>query len=133
MKKLQADAENRPMYLESSSDKNTAYYRKFGFEAKGEILFGEAEEIGPDNEGDNKEVGSASGPVLGRSSSFSSDGSSDEDDATVYPDPSRMMQKQQSNKPPVRLILMVREPQPPLFSGKAKSIPIKLGAGFKGL
>lgn len=35
----QADAENRPIYLESSSFKNNAYYAKFGFEAKKDISF----------------------------------------------------------------------------------------------
>ncbi|KAK2026620.1 hypothetical protein LX32DRAFT_695507, partial [Colletotrichum zoysiae] len=32
-----ADAENRAVYLESSSLANNAYYRKFGFEYKREI------------------------------------------------------------------------------------------------
>ncbi|KAK5660297.1 hypothetical protein OQA88_12837 [Cercophora sp. LCS_1] len=32
-----ADAENRPMYLESSSPANNVYYAKFGFEVKREI------------------------------------------------------------------------------------------------
>ncbi|KEY71413.1 hypothetical protein S7711_05675 [Stachybotrys chartarum IBT 7711] len=34
-----ADAENRPIYLESSSLKNNAYYAKFGFEWKKDISF----------------------------------------------------------------------------------------------
>jgi ribosomal protein S18 acetylase RimI-like enzyme len=34
----QADAENRPMYLESSSQANNAYYEKFGFEVKRDIF-----------------------------------------------------------------------------------------------
>jgi len=34
---LKADAENRPIYLESSSPANTRYYKKFGFEAKKDI------------------------------------------------------------------------------------------------
>lgn len=34
----QADAENRPVYLESSSLANNAYYRKFGFEVKKDIF-----------------------------------------------------------------------------------------------
>jgi hypothetical protein len=34
----QADAENRPMYLESSSVANVALYMKFGFEVKREIF-----------------------------------------------------------------------------------------------
>jgi ribosomal protein S18 acetylase RimI-like enzyme len=34
-----ADAENRPMYLESSSIANNAYYSKFGFKVKKEISF----------------------------------------------------------------------------------------------
>ncbi|KAL2200573.1 GCN5-related N-acetyltransferase-like protein [Corynascus similis CBS 632.67] len=33
-----ADAENRPMYLESSSQANNAYYQKFGFEVKRDIF-----------------------------------------------------------------------------------------------
>lgn len=33
-----ADAENRPVYLESSSLANNAYYRKFGFEVKKDIF-----------------------------------------------------------------------------------------------
>jgi ribosomal protein S18 acetylase RimI-like enzyme len=33
----QADAENRPMYLESSSQANNAYYEKFGFEVKRDV------------------------------------------------------------------------------------------------
>jgi GNAT superfamily N-acetyltransferase len=35
----QADAERRPVYLESSSAKNSAYYRKYGFELKKDIEF----------------------------------------------------------------------------------------------
>lgn len=34
----QADAENRPVYLESSSQANNAYYEKFGFEVKQDIF-----------------------------------------------------------------------------------------------
>jgi ribosomal protein S18 acetylase RimI-like enzyme len=34
----QADAENRPMYLESSSLINNAYYAKFGFEVKRDVF-----------------------------------------------------------------------------------------------
>ncbi len=34
----QADAEHRPMYLESSSQANNAYYEKFGFEVKRDIF-----------------------------------------------------------------------------------------------
>ncbi|KAI0014423.1 hypothetical protein F4779DRAFT_612712 [Xylariaceae sp. FL0662B] len=67
-----ADAEGRAMYLESSSEKNNAYYKKFGFEAKRDVYLG------------------AGGPS------------------------------------PVRLTIMVREPQT-----LAHSIPIKLSAGFK--
>ncbi|KAK6828597.1 cyclopropane-fatty-acyl-phospholipid synthase [Apiospora arundinis] len=37
---VKADAENRAMYLESSSLKNNAYYAKFGFEAKKDIYMG---------------------------------------------------------------------------------------------
>ena len=33
-----ADAEHRPMYLESSSQANNAYYEKFGFEVKRDIF-----------------------------------------------------------------------------------------------
>ncbi|KAK4236211.1 puromycin N-acetyltransferase [Achaetomium macrosporum] len=33
-----ADAENRPMYLESSSQANNAYYEKFGFEVKRDVF-----------------------------------------------------------------------------------------------
>lgn len=36
---LQADTENRPIYLESSDPANNAYYAKFGFELKGDIDF----------------------------------------------------------------------------------------------
>lgn len=36
---MQADAENRPMYLESSALRNNAYYAKFGFEIKKTISF----------------------------------------------------------------------------------------------
>ncbi|KAI1409615.1 hypothetical protein F5Y13DRAFT_193119 [Hypoxylon sp. FL1857] len=67
-----ADAEGRPMYLESSSEKNNAYYKKFGFEAKKDVYFGA------------------------------------------------------DSKSPVRLTIMVREPQK-----LPNSIPIKLNAGFK--
>ncbi|KAI3318333.1 hypothetical protein HD806DRAFT_318687 [Xylariaceae sp. AK1471] len=35
-----ADAEGRPMYLESSSEKNSGYYKKFGFEIKRDIYLG---------------------------------------------------------------------------------------------
>ncbi|KAI8629586.1 hypothetical protein F5Y19DRAFT_86672 [Xylariaceae sp. FL1651] len=35
-----ADAEGRAMYLESSSEKNNAYYKKFGFEIKRDIYLG---------------------------------------------------------------------------------------------
>ncbi|KAI1850135.1 hypothetical protein JX265_003506 [Neoarthrinium moseri] len=78
-----ADAENRAMYLESSSERNSAYYRKFGFEPRRDIFLGAAD---------------------GESASAAS-------------------------KPPVRLSIMVREPQ----TVAGKSIPIKLGAGFKRL
>ncbi|KAK3323507.1 hypothetical protein B0T19DRAFT_401829 [Cercophora scortea] len=33
-----ADAENRPIYLESSSESNNAYYKKFGFEIKRDVF-----------------------------------------------------------------------------------------------
>lgn len=33
-----ADAENRPIYLESSSPSNTRYYKRFGFEVKKDIV-----------------------------------------------------------------------------------------------
>ncbi|KAH9887189.1 hypothetical protein F4778DRAFT_437457 [Xylariomycetidae sp. FL2044] len=66
-----ADAEGRPMYLESSSLRNNVYYKKFGFEIKRDVY------LGPDS------------------------------------------------KSPVRLTIMVREPQT-----LAHSIPIKLNAGF---
>ncbi|KAI1503869.1 hypothetical protein F5X99DRAFT_78305 [Biscogniauxia marginata] len=75
-----ADAEGRAMYLESSSDKNTGYYKKFGFEVKKDIYLG-----------------------LGLESTPSSSSS------------------------PVRLTIMVREPQKVL----AHSIPIKLNAGIR--
>ncbi|KAK9776764.1 hypothetical protein AB5N19_10642 [Seiridium cardinale] len=77
---VKADVENRAMYLESSSEKNTAYYRKFGFELKKDIYLGESA-------------------------------------------------GHEDKKPPVRLSIMVREPQ----TVAGKTIPIKLGAGFKGL
>ncbi|KAI1103114.1 hypothetical protein F4804DRAFT_244519 [Jackrogersella minutella] len=67
-----ADSEGRPMYLESSSEKNTGYYKKFGFEAKKDIFLGA------------------------------------------------------DSRSPVRLTIMVREPQK-----LPNSIPIKLNAGFK--
>ncbi|KAI1760867.1 hypothetical protein GGR53DRAFT_60871 [Hypoxylon sp. FL1150] len=67
-----ADAEGRPMYLESSTLKNNAYYKKFGFEAKRNIYLGA------------------------------------------------------DSKSPVRLTIMVREPQK-----LVNSIPIKLNGGFK--
>ncbi|CAJ2513699.1 Uu.00g018180.m01.CDS01 [Anthostomella pinea] len=68
----QADAEGRAMYLESSSEKNNGYYKKFGFEIKRDIYLG-------------------------------------------------------ANSPsPVRLTIMVREPQ----KLPAHTIPIKLNAGF---
>ncbi|KAI1826507.1 hypothetical protein F4861DRAFT_537084 [Xylaria intraflava] len=35
-----ADTEGRAMYLEASSDKNAAYYKKFGFEIKRDIYLG---------------------------------------------------------------------------------------------
>ncbi|KAI1327514.1 hypothetical protein F5Y16DRAFT_192282 [Xylariaceae sp. FL0255] len=35
-----ADAEGRAMYLESSSEKNNSYYKKFGFEIKHDIYLG---------------------------------------------------------------------------------------------
>lgn len=60
------------MYLESSSEKNTSYYKKFGFEFKKDIYLGI------------------------------------------------------DCKSPVRLSIMVREPQK-----LSKSIPIKLNPGFK--
>lgn len=60
------------MYLESSSDKNTAYYKKFGFEIKKDIYLGA------------------------------------------------------DSKSPVRLTIMVRDPQKLVHS-----IPIKLNGGFK--
>ncbi|KAK6212758.1 hypothetical protein LQW54_005026 [Pestalotiopsis sp. IQ-011] len=74
-----ADQEGRPVYLESSSARNTAYYRRFGFEVVRDIYLGA--------EGDN----------------------------------------------PVRLSIMVREPQQANAAVVGKTIPIKLGAGFKGL
>lgn len=37
---MQADAENRAMYLESSSDDNNRFYRKFGFEVQKRIRLG---------------------------------------------------------------------------------------------
>ncbi|KAI1337391.1 hypothetical protein F5Y15DRAFT_417858 [Xylariaceae sp. FL0016] len=67
-----ADAEGRAMYLESSSEKNNSYYKKFGFEIKKDIYLG-----------------------------------ADSDS-------------------PVRLTIMVREPQI-----LTHTIPIKLNAGFK--
>ncbi|KAI2624192.1 hypothetical protein GGR54DRAFT_654993 [Hypoxylon sp. NC1633] len=67
-----ADAEGRAMYLESSSDKNTAYYQKFGFEIKRDVYLGA------------------------------------------------------DSKSPVRLTIMVREPQK-----LPHSIPIKLNGSFK--
>ncbi|KAF5664078.1 hypothetical protein FHETE_7243 [Fusarium heterosporum] len=34
-----ADAEQRPMYLESSTERNNGYYAKFGFEVKRDVVF----------------------------------------------------------------------------------------------
>ncbi|KAI5463431.1 hypothetical protein BGZ63DRAFT_402740 [Mariannaea sp. PMI_226] len=34
-----ADAENYPVYLESSAERNNSYYAKFGFEVKREVIF----------------------------------------------------------------------------------------------
>lgn len=77
----QADAENRAMYLESSSLANNAYYNKFGFEVKKDIFLGATTDSG-------------------------------------------------AGEQPVRLSIMVREPQQSR-SALGKTIPIKLGAGFK--
>ncbi|KAK8127477.1 hypothetical protein PG984_008585 [Apiospora sp. TS-2023a] len=46
---VKADAENRAMYLESSSLKNNAYYAKFGFEVKKDIYMGMDESWSPDD------------------------------------------------------------------------------------
>ncbi|KAK8060448.1 acetyltransferase [Apiospora saccharicola] len=46
---VKADAENRAMYLESSSLKNNAYYAKFGFEIKKDIYMGMDESWSPDD------------------------------------------------------------------------------------
>lgn len=35
---IQADAENRPVYLESSSLANNAYYKRFGFEVRKDVI-----------------------------------------------------------------------------------------------
>jgi hypothetical protein len=37
MSQYQADIENRPVYLESTTEANNAYYCKFGFEVKIDI------------------------------------------------------------------------------------------------
>ncbi|KAK8090935.1 gcn5-related n-acetyltransferase-like protein [Apiospora phragmitis] len=47
---VKADAENRAMYLESSSLKNNAYYAKFGFEVKKDIYMGMDESWSPSDE-----------------------------------------------------------------------------------
>ncbi|KAK8033397.1 hypothetical protein PG991_002795 [Apiospora marii] len=47
---VKADAENRAMYLESSSLKNNAYYAKFGFEVKKDIYMGMDESWSPDDD-----------------------------------------------------------------------------------
>ncbi|KAK8106000.1 acetyltransferase [Apiospora kogelbergensis] len=65
---VKADAENRAMYLESSSLKNNGYYAKFGFEVKKDIYMGMDDSWSPS-------------------------------DKTMPP-------------PPVRMSIMVREPQP---------------------
>lgn len=39
-RRRQADAQNRPMYLESSSARNNAYYERFGFEPRKDIFLG---------------------------------------------------------------------------------------------
>lgn len=36
---LQADAEQRPVYLESSNERTNAFYAKFGFEVKRDVDF----------------------------------------------------------------------------------------------
>ena len=38
LKQPQADKEKRPIYLESSSQANNAYYEKFGFEVKRDVF-----------------------------------------------------------------------------------------------
>jgi hypothetical protein len=40
---VQADAEQRPMYLESSSLANNVYYQKFGFEIRKDIWLGKSD------------------------------------------------------------------------------------------
>ena len=103
----QADAEGRAMYLESSSVKNNAYYKKFGFEAKRDIHLGLSVD-------DNNSIG---GDANSRSStSLSSSSSSSSSDSESGP------------KPAVTLTVMVREPRRKL----ANSIPIKLSGGFVG-
>ncbi|KAK8052106.1 hypothetical protein PG993_003491 [Apiospora rasikravindrae] len=47
---VKADAENRAMYLESSSLKNNAYYAKFGFEVKKDIYMGMDDSWSPSDE-----------------------------------------------------------------------------------
>lgn len=102
----QADAEGRAMYLESSSVKNNAYYKKFGFEAKRDIHLG----LSVDDNNNN----SVGGDANSRSStSLSSSSSSDSESGP---------------KPAVTLTVMVREPRRKL----ANSIPIKLSGGFVG-
>ncbi|KAK8080683.1 hypothetical protein PG997_008501 [Apiospora hydei] len=76
---VKADAENRAMYLESSSLKNNAYYAKFGFEVKKDIYMGMDDSWSPSDE-------------------------------TTPP-------------PPVRMSIMVREPQPPHPSASAATTP----------
>lgn len=105
----QADAEGRAMYLESSSVKNNAYYKKFGFEAKRDIHLG----LSVDDNNNN----SVGGDANSRSStSLSSSSSSSSSDSESGP------------KPAVTLTVMVREPRRKL----ANSIPIKLSGGFVG-
>lgn len=129
------------MYLESSSDSNTVYYRKFGFEPKGEVTFGEEVEVEepkveidesllPEDAGSDSETESQSGSSS--SSASSSDGSDDDEATPMYQDCYARKVKEKKKVAPVRLTLMIREPKP-VLANNGKSIPIKLPSGFKGL
>ena len=95
------------MYLESSSVKNNAYYKKFGFEAKRDIHLGLSVD-------DNNSIGGDANSRSSTSLSLSSSSSSSSSDSESGP------------KPAVTLTVMVREPRRKL----ANSIPIKLSGGF---
>ncbi len=92
------------MYLESSSPKNNAYYKKFGFEAKRDIYLG------------GSSAGAAVAAVAAAAAAAAA--AADEDSGDESPSASAPL--------PVALTIMVREPQKKL----ANSIPIKFSGNF---